>query len=197
MTTTIIIAIVSILAGSGANDSRIYTRQELLSGSFVNDRRMETASNPLRYKAEVDLNADGINELILSYPVSFGGTGGLVYGLYRGLGEDRYVRIDCFLAGSMALEDNLYGSGIGKRLWTYTHSSSQSGHVQYRFFDRKGVFKQGPGMFIFTGDGGTEMGNRIYGAIFTDATRLAMEEVKPPAKPEVPVRADEAVRSPE
>jgi len=100
--------------------------------------------------------------------VSHGGTGGLIYNLYLGVGQDRFRKLDQFLAGGFAVEVH----GKTKRLWSYSHMSSQSGTIQYRYFDRKGRFQKSQPLVIHPGDGGSEVGNAIYASIFNDKTIL-------------------------
>src|SRR5512142_1691239 len=112
-------------------ENKIQTRKELFAP--ITDR----AVNPERQYAEFELNGDGTNDLVLSESVSLGGTGGLVYNVYLGLGQGRFRLIDRFLAGIMATETH----GGTTRLWFYSHMSAGSGTVQYRFFDRRGIFQ--------------------------------------------------------
>lgn len=162
------IAMLSILAFTlvaHANND-IQTREQLFAP--ITDRNMEV--NPERRYAELDLNADGTNDLLLSESVSFGGTGGLVYNLYLGVGDDRFRRIDRFLAGIMATDTH----GGTTRLWFYSHLSAGSGTIQYRYFDHKGEFQKSQVLTIHPGDGGSEIGNGIYSSIFNDKTTLKM-----------------------
>ena len=140
--------------------------------------------SPIRKFCEVDLNGDGIDELILSRSVSLGGTGGLVYDLYLGLEGDRFKPLDSFLSCVMAVEPR----GKVKRLWTYTHSSSQSGHLQYRYFDRDGDLQKGPAMLIHPGDGGSETGNAIFDAVFRHDNTLKMKTIGNPKRAVAPDR---------
>lgn len=156
-----------------AAPEKVRTRAELLASV------QEPGRSPLRYMCEVDLNSDGTNDLILSESVSMGGTGGLVYNLYLGLGDNRFGFLDRFLAGVMAIEI----VGETKRLWSYSHSSAGSGTVEYRYFDRKGVFQRSSPMEILAGDGGSEMGNAVFAAIFSGKTRLQMKALGAPDAP--------------
>jgi hypothetical protein len=145
----------------------VQTRKELCAP--ITDRGV----NPERRCAEFDLNGDGTNDLVLSESVSLGGTGGLVYNLYLGLGQDRFRQIDRFLAGIMATETH----GGTTRLWFYSHMSAGSGTIQYRYFDRKGIFQTSQWLTIYPGDGGSDTGNGIYQAIFNEKTILKMQTI--------------------
>ena len=148
----------------------VRTRAEVLAAST------DPGLRPERRYGELDLNGDGTNDLVVSESISLGGTGGLVYNLYLGLGQDRYRQIDCFLAGTMALEEY---AGT-RRLWSYTHSSATSGTIQYRYFDRKGVFQKSEALTIHPGDGGSEIGNAVYQAIFNEKTKLDLKKTGGP-----------------
>lgn len=47
--------------------------------------------NSDRRYAELDMNGNGTNEWVISEPMSLGGTGGLVYNLYLGMGNERTI----------------------------------------------------------------------------------------------------------
>jgi len=132
--------------------------------------------SPERRYAELDLNGDGRDDLVLSESVTLGGTGGLVYNIYLALGQDRYRQIDRFLAGIIATEIH-HGT---TRLWFYTHMSAGSGTVQYRYFDPKGTLQRSQVLLIYPGDGGSEIGNGIYTSIFNDRTKFKMKTWGPP-----------------
>jgi hypothetical protein len=139
-----------------------FTRQVLLAPLT------DTTLSSERYFIELDLNGDGINELIVSESVSLGGTGGLIYSLYLGIGQDRFLFMDRFLSGIMALEtqDNT------KRLWSYSHSSASSGTIQYYYFDSEGAFQHSHSMMIYPGVEGSLMDNMIYQIIFSEDLKL-------------------------
>lgn len=74
-----------------------------------------------RERGWVDLNNDGVDDLILSDPYSSGGTGGLGYtvyfatnGLYRAIGTIGGHR------STFGVEDR---GSLGRIIWTYSHSS--------------------------------------------------------------------------
>jgi hypothetical protein len=165
MTKAIMILLGLSLAVAASADEKIQTREQLFAPIT------DPALNPERRYAELDLNGDGTNDLVLSESVSLGGTGGLVFNLYLGLGQDRFRQIDRFLAGVMSTET----SGGTTRLWLYSHMSAGSGTIQYRYFDRKGIFQRSQYLMIYPGDGGSETGNGIYQAIFNDKTILKTE----------------------
>jgi hypothetical protein len=167
MKKAIIILLGLSLAVAVSANEKIQTREQLFAPIT------DPALNPERRYAELDLNGDGTNDLILSESVSLGGTGGLVYNLYLGVGQDRFRQIDRFLAGIMATETH----GGTTRLWFYSHMSAGSGTIQYRYFDRKGIFQTSQYLMIFPGDGGSDTGNGIYQAIFNEKTILKMQTI--------------------
>ncbi len=143
-------------------EEEAYSRQDLLAPMS------DTTLSPERYFTELDLNGDGTDELIISESVSLGGTGGLIYNLYLGIGQNRFLFVERFLSGVMALETR----GNTKRLWSYSHSSAASGTVQYYCFDSEGVFQRSHSMMIYPGVGGSLTGNMIYRAIFSEEMKL-------------------------
>lgn len=170
------IAILSVLALAlvACADDDIQTREELFAPIADPDL------SPERRYAELDLTGDGTNDLLLSTSVSHGGTGGLVYNLYLGVGQDRFKKLDQFLAGGFAVEVH----GKTNRLWSYSHMSSQSGTIQYRYFDRKGRFQKSQPLLIHPGDGGSEVGNAIYASIFNEKTILKTKSTGASNKPD-------------
>lgn len=170
------IAILAVLASAlivrAAED--IQTREQLFAPMTA------PTLNPERWYADLDLNGDGTNDLILSTSVSDGGTGGLLYNLYLGIGQDEFKKLDQFLAGGFAVEVH----GGTRRLWTYSHLSSQSGTIQYRYFDPQGRFQKSHPLLIYPGDGGSEIGNAIYASIFNEKTILKTIKTRASNKPD-------------
>lgn len=171
------IALLYVMLSLVANaDDKVVTRAGLFAP--ITDPSLD----PERRYAELDLNGDGTNDLVLSESVSLGGTGGLVYDLYLGLGQDRFRQIDRFLAGIMATETH---EGT-TRLWFYSHMSAGSGTIQYRYFDRKGMFQSSQYLTICPGDGGSDTGNGIYRAIFNEKTILKTKTIGASKKVSMP-----------
>ena len=148
-------------------DDKALTREQLFAP--IADPKL----NPERRYAEFDLNGDGTKDLLLSTSVSHGGTGGLIYNLYLGIGKNKFKKLNQFLAGGFAVETH----GKIKRLWSYSHCSSQSGTIQYCYFDWKGRFQKSNTLLIHPGDGGTDMGNKIYKTIFNEKTILKRKPI--------------------
>jgi hypothetical protein len=171
---TIAILSVLVFAVVAYADDGTQTREQLFAP--ITDPKV----NPERHYAELDLNGDGINDLLLSTSVSDGGTGGLIYNLYLGVRQGRFKKLDQFLAGGFAVEVH----GETKRLWSYSHMSSQSGTIQYWYFDRKGDFQKSQPLLIHPGDGGSEVGNAIYASIFNDKTMVKTKKTGTSNKPD-------------
>lgn len=167
MSKTRLIALLAMVATYCPADDLITTRESLFAP--VSDLHQSQE----RCYADLDLNADGTNDLVLSESVSLGGTGGLIFNLYLGAGNDRYRHMDQFLAGVMAVETN----GHRRLLWSYSHMSAGSGTLQYRSFDRKGRYEVSPAITIYPGDGGSDIANGVYNAIFGEKTRLIMTTI--------------------
>ena len=93
---------------------------------------------------------------------------------YLGTDTKQYKLIDEVLDNGFALEKH----GESKILWGCSHCSSQSGHIWYSRFDSKGNYEKSPALLIRAGDGGTEVSNSVYKAIFTSKAILKFEEVR-------------------
>jgi len=143
-------------------DDEVWTREELFAP--VNDPTL----SPEKHYAEIDLNGDGTNDLIVSESISLGGGGGLIYNLYLTVGQNSHRHLGHILAGVMAVEIH---EGV-TRLWSYSHCSSQAGSVRYCYFDHNGTFRKSPALTILTGDGGSKIGNAMYKSIFNEKTIL-------------------------
>lgn len=153
------------LAGDLIAQTQVRSRSEILAP--IED----ATSNPEGRFAELDINNDGKDDLIVSKSVSLGGTGGLLYDIYVRADGDDYRLVDQVLASVMSLE-NLNNT---TRVWSYSHSSAQSGVIWYFYFDRKGVYRKSPSLEILTGDGGTVTGNAIFQAVFNDNANVKMK----------------------
>lgn len=130
--------------------------------------------NPTRQYVELDLNRDGVKDIVISESLSLGGTGGQIYNLYVSTGKDRYQRVEQFLASRLSTE--VHDGEV--RLWSYTHISAREGRIGYRYFDRERQFRKSASLDIQTGDGGTEMGNDIMQAVFNDRALLKLRTWK-------------------
>jgi len=128
---------------------------------------------PIR-KCEIDLNGDGLKDLIICHNVSLGGTGGFPYWVYLKGENDQFREVDRILAGAFALDED----DGNKLLWGYSHLSAGSGHMWYSYFDRQGRYQRSPSLLIRAGDSGSETGNAIYKAIFNPRTLLVFDEIK-------------------
>lgn len=159
-------------------DDRILTRAEVFAPVT------ETYLNPERKYVELDLNGDGIDEIILSESVSHSGTGGLGYDLYASVGPDQFRRMDQFTACALAVEI----SDEGIRLWSVHRLGALCSRIEYRYFDPKEGFRKSATLEIQGGgDGGSRMAQAILRVIFNDRTVLEPKtwgEALPGAVPE-------------
>ena len=140
------------------------TREEIIQPEPEDDFNKDK-SRDRRY-AEVDLNDDGLKDIIISDPGYTGGTGGVSWGVYLCVSTNQYKGVGGMFGNMLALEDDCRNWG-SKRIWSYSHISGWSGTVQYLYFE-DGEGKLSPALVIYTGDGGTDMGNGIYNAIFAN-----------------------------
>lgn len=167
-------AVIILAFQSSAALAQVYTWDYLMSDEAINDGHGPGILNPLRYMYTVDLNGDDVNDLILSGSVSMGGTAGIPYNIYFGVGDDKYVQTCSLLTNRIALEK--CRSGI-KRLWWYTHSSASSGALWNIRFEGEYRYRVGAPLEIYPGDGGTAIGNAMMDAIFTEESCLERKEV--------------------
>lgn len=154
--------------------SKIYSWDYLMSEDCLYQDFGKGVLNPLRHLCSLDLNNDDVNDLILSDSVSLGGTGGIPYNIYLGIGENNYIKLGGILAKTVAIEE-YHGR---KRLWWYTHSSSQSGSLGFYWFYDDYIYHR-DALGIHPGDGGTNIGNAIMAAILTKESCITFQKLKP------------------
>jgi len=141
--------------------------------------------NRSRYYTEIDLNADGLMDIIISDELSMKGTGGISWFVYLCIGENQYREISAELAG-WPLSIETYGFE-GTRIWSYWHMNASSGYIGYLHIGKNGECTQSPCIEISTGDGGSEIGCGIYEAVFNKDTLLPMRLISPaPSTSEMP-----------
>jgi len=135
----------------------------------------EEAKYAERYRVLVDLDGDGVEDMLLSgSPDEFGTMGGswTVY-LNR---ESDFVEVGEIWAHPMAIAFEPDQARIHNdpkihrfaRIWVYLKSSGSSGGLGYYRVGRESVDKMG-GIEIYPGDGGTALGNAIYEATFKNS----------------------------
>ncbi len=152
------------------NEEKTYTREDVFAVKTDSGRSVD------RYYYELDLNQDGTLDILISKPIYSPGTGGRIYDLFIGDTNNQFKRIDTIQAGMFAIEKHNWKM----RLWHFTHSSSQSGNVGYRYFDRKGNYKKSGYVEVLSGDGGSTMGNKISKSIFNKETKLNFKKYLQP-----------------
>ena len=167
----LIILICSLLlsASSSVTAARpdVQTASDPLSMNFGG-----TSDRPHSY-CRVDLNGDGLEDIIVTGPHSWAGTGGNVHFIFLRQPDGNYKQgKDTITANSLALEQH----GGRTFLWCYSRSSSQSGTIWYYSIDTPGNLLASSRLGIRTGDGGSDLGNRVYQAIFNETALLRFQE---------------------
>ncbi|MDF7809587.1 integrin alpha [Pontiellaceae bacterium B12219] len=152
------------------NTEKTYTKEEIFRFKADPEKPVD------RYFCELDLNQDGIQDLLISKPIYSPGTGGRVYELFIGDPNQQFKKIDTIQAGTFAIEKHNWK----KRLWFWTHSSSQSGSISFRYFDRYGNYHQSGYVEILSGDGGSKIGNDIFNSIFNEKSTLSFKKYLQP-----------------
>jgi hypothetical protein len=121
-----------------------------------------------RYRMLGDFNDDGIEDMALSCNINFFGNGGGEFTLYLRNNKKKYKKYGKFLAHPYGDAVAIEKWGKETRLWTYSHGGSGIGDLRYYVFGRESL--SGPeGLRIHPGDGGTDMGNAIYDAVFKNS----------------------------
>jgi hypothetical protein len=132
----------------------------------------ERAKYAERYRILVDLDGDGLNDMLLSgSPDEFGTMGG-PWTVYLNRKSD-FVEVGEVWAHTMAITfepDQARISSDPKtrrhaRIWVYLKSSGSNGTLGYYTVGEDSVDKAS-GVTIYPGDGGTPLGRRLYEATF-------------------------------
>jgi len=132
-----------------------------------------------RLYAEVDLNYDGLKDIIISAPYYTRGTGGLSLDVYLCVGTNQYKKVGETGGNTLALEDD-YGNNYGsfKRIWSYSHMNAESGFVQYLYFE-DGEGKTSPGLTVYSNEAETLASDYIFSGV-----ALEFEQTPPDAEEE-------------
>jgi hypothetical protein len=125
-----------------------------------------------RYRVLVDLDGDSQDDLILSQDTrSFGKAGG-TWAVFLRRGSNFLNIGEIFAHQAMiAFEvdharNSTEESRVYTRIWVYHHLSGSEGGISYFLVGPKSVSEGGGSLLLYTGDGGTEMGNGVADAIF-------------------------------
>jgi len=146
-------------SGSLGN-SPFFTRESIIQSEHFDDSGLDGR----RTYAELDLNDDGLQDIIISEPASMSGRIGMMWSVFLCVNTNQYKMLDAEICGwPLALDADFEGKH--KRIWCYYRVSSWQGEVQY-FYIENGECKFSPAIGLLTGDGGTDTGNAIYNAIF-------------------------------
>jgi hypothetical protein len=115
-----------------------------------------------RFRLLADFNADGIQDMALSFDASFFGDAGGQFILYIGNAKGEYRKHGEFFAHTMAVSLEKVGTRV--RLWTYARGGGWIGQIGYYEVenDRLSEYQS---ITIHPGDSGTKMGNAIYEAV--------------------------------
>ena len=161
------------------SENPVLTRAEIIEIEAASPDWPDKDRN--RLYAEIDLNEDGLMDIIISDELSMKGTGGISWFIYFCIGANQYREASKDIGGwPLAVES--YGFE-GTRLWSYWHMNASSGYIGYLHIGKHGECTQSPGLEISTGDGGSEIGNGIYDAVFKEDTLLPVRLISP-ASPE-------------
>ena len=142
----------------------IFTRDDVLSDFDPFDPNWPEYDRRREY-AEIDVNNNGLKDIIISNALHTEGTGGISYSVYICVDTNLYKKADVEIGGKvLALEEDWEGN----RIWSYWRTCSNRGVIGYVHFSiYKGIIKS-PFIEICPGDSGTGIGNDISKAIFKD-----------------------------
>lgn len=135
----------------------------------------ERAKYAERYRVLVDLDGDGVKDMLLSgSPDEFGTMGG-PWAVYLNRKGD-FFEVGEIWAHTMAIAFEADQARISNdpktlrhaRIWVYLKSSGSNGSLGYYTVGEKSVDEMG-GVTIYPGDGGTPLGNALYKAVFKNS----------------------------
>ena len=129
-----------------------------------------------RLYAEADLTDNGLMDIIISDDLHMMGTGGIGWSVYLCEDTNRYRRISGLAGKFLAVEEN---TRMGKKLWTYWSTAGNWGTVQHLYFDRDEGWKLSADLTIHPGDGGSDIGQGIFDAIFNEHDSLKRRKISP------------------
>jgi hypothetical protein len=118
------------------------------------------------FRILADFNADGIQDMALSYDTSLFGNAGGHFTLYLGNAKGQYRKHGEFFAHTMAVSLEKIGTKV--RLWTYVRGGGGIGQIGY-YEVLKDKLSEYHSITIHPGDSGTEMGNAICEAVFKNS----------------------------
>ena len=109
-----------------------------------------------------DFNCDGKVDLLLSEDRFGKGTGGFSFYLYLGDGSNAFHRVDLDIGGNSVAVERLWDRN---RIWTNWHTGGGESVLSVFDIGTNGYTKE-QRLVIHPGDGGTDMGNAIFSAVF-------------------------------
>jgi len=153
----------------------ILTRNEILQLNPVEEDFPDR--NRDRLYTEVDLNDNGLMDIIISDDYGTMGTGGIGWTVYICIDTNQYKELDFNLGSKMfAVEEN---TRMGKKLWTYWRIAGNWGSIQYLHQDNDDEWKLSNSLDIHVGDGGSDIGNGIMDAVFNKDNVLPIRMIRP------------------
>lgn len=144
----------------GIHPDKLVTPNYLFGCAITNAYQCDFFPKPWieRARGWVDLNNDGIDDLILSEPFSSGGTGGLGFqvffatnGLYRAVGS---------IFGHLSTIRVERREFLGSFIWTYSHCSCCTGSFCWLEIDESGYTQSGC-VAVYIPDGEDSFGHDL------------------------------------
>lgn len=148
------------------------TKKELLLKAVLPER------SPVKYLAELDINGDSLNDLILSKSISLAGTGGLIYDIYLARKDGKYNQVGTFVGSMVSLE--VGEESKARKLWVYSHGSARSGSVFYFYFDREAQLKKSRAITIHSSAQEIELGDKLLETIFNKQNKVTFRKFEAP-----------------
>jgi len=125
-----------------------------------------------RYRIRTDVDGDGIPDLILSDPLRLFGNGGGGWEVFLGKPDDTFSSAGRISAqvGFIRVERKDETS----RMWVWFPGGAWVGALGY-YEIRDGRIQPFASLTIYAGDGGTELGNAVFHAVFPEGFDAGLE----------------------
>lgn len=120
-----------------------------------------------RFRIIADFNLDNISDMAVSDDLSTIGQSGIRFTLWLGDDSGKYYKYESFWTTphSVSIERRAEGE---IRLWTYARVHAQEGLLMCQTFGEE-TFEKAQSIRIFTGDGGSAIGNATYASVFDNS----------------------------
>lgn len=120
-----------------------------------------------RYRIVADFNADGIQDMALSFDTKLFGTGGGHFDLFIQNEKGLFQKQGEFFTSPSSVSIEKVGNKT--RIWTFSPGGGSAGTLAYLVLS-DGKLSAPKSIKISPGDSGTSLGNAVYDAVFKNST---------------------------